>query len=158
MIPCERDSFLDVIWRPSIDTDYRHIPLPTGEPERGVEVAALDGPVGKGVCLEVGVLGGTGLIRTPDTVVPTTKDIGAISGGRVVARRGRWYRMDERLRDFVGESLKFRLRRPTVRSECTAAALGLPRRCRRKTEREGQESEEVHGFVACLGCIVLLRT
>ena len=107
MIPCERDSFLDVIWRPSIDTDYQHIPLLTRESERGVEVAASDGPVGKDVRLEVGVFRGTRLIRTPDTVKPARVDISAMSGGRVVARCGRWYRLGERLRDFGGESPEF---------------------------------------------------
>ena len=114
MAPCKLDGFLDVARRPSINADYRHIPLLTREPERGVEVAALDGPIGKGVRLVVCVLSGTRLIRTPDTIEPASVDISAVSCGRVVARCGRRDGVDERLRDFGGESLEFGIRWPTV--------------------------------------------
>ena len=65
VVPCKFDGFLDITRRPSIDADYRHIPLLTREPKDGVEVTALDGPAGKGVRPVVGVFCGTGLIRTP---------------------------------------------------------------------------------------------
>ena len=100
--PCELDGFLDVAWCSSIDTDYRHIPLLTRKPKGGVEVAALDGPIGKRVCLVVGVFGGTRLIRTPDAVEPVRANIGAVSCGRVVTRCGGWDGVDERLGDFGG--------------------------------------------------------
>jgi len=72
----------------------------TRNPERGVEVAALDRPVGKCVRFIVGVFGGTRLIRTPDTVVPASNDISTVSCGGVIARGGRWDGADQRLRDF----------------------------------------------------------
>ena len=145
MVPRELDSFLDVARRPSIDTDYRHIPLLTRESECGFEVATLDGPIGKGVRFEVGVFCGTGLIRTPDTVEPARTDISAVSGGRVVARCGRWYRMDERLRDFGSKSPEFGIRRPTIRSKGATAASGLLRRYRRQVKRNSEErGEETH--------------
>ena len=100
MLPSELDSFLDVTWRPSVDSNYWNVPLLTWKPKRCVEVAALDGPIGKRVRLEVGVFGGTRLIRTPYTVVPGGTDPEAIPRGRVVTRGGRWGRADERLRDF----------------------------------------------------------
>ena len=89
------DSFLDVSWRSGVDPDYWHAPLLTRDAERGVEVAALDRPVGKGVRLKVGVLGGTRLIGAPDTAVPASEDIGTVAGGRVIARGGRRDRMDQ---------------------------------------------------------------
>ena len=94
------DGFLDVSWRSCIDTDYRHAPLLTRNPEGSVEVTALDGPIGKGVRFPVGEFGGARLIRSPDAVVPTSEDIGAVSCGRVVARGGWWDGMDQWLRDF----------------------------------------------------------
>ena len=102
MAPCEFDGFLDVAWCSSIDTDYGDIPLLTRESERGVEVAALDGPVGERVCLVVGVFGGTRLIGTPGAVEPICADIGAVPCSRVVTRCGRWDGVDERLGDFGG--------------------------------------------------------
>ena len=94
------DSFLDISGRSRVDPDYRHVPLLARDAEGGVEVAALDGPVGKRVGLVVGVFGGTGLIRAPDAVVPAGEDVGAATGGRVVARGGGRDRMDQRLGDF----------------------------------------------------------
>ena len=99
MVPCEFDSLLDVLRRSRVDADYQHAPLLTRDAERGVEVAALDGPVRKGVRLVVGVFGGTRLVRTPDTAVPVGEDVSTVSCGRVVARGGRWDWVDERLRD-----------------------------------------------------------
>ena len=115
MAPCELDGFLDITRFPSINADYRHIPLLTWEPKGGVEVATLDSPIGKRVRLIVGVFGGTRLIGTPGAVEPVSADIGAVSCGRVVARCGRWDGVDERLGDFGGESLEFRVRWPTCR-------------------------------------------
>jgi hypothetical protein len=94
------DSFLDVAWRSGVDPDYRHVPLLTRDAERGVEIAALDRPVGKSVGLKVGVFCSARLIGTPDTVVPVSDDIGTVAGGRVVAGGGRRDRMDQWLRDF----------------------------------------------------------
>ena len=100
MLPCKHDGFPDVIWCSGVDADYRHVALLARNAKRGVEITALDGPVGKGVCLVVGVFGGTGLVRTPETVVPASADISAVPCGGVVARGGRWDRVDQRLRDF----------------------------------------------------------
>ena len=94
------DGFLDVSWRSGVDPDYWHVPLLARDAERGVEVAALDRPVWKSVRLVVGVFGSAGLIGTPDAVVPARENISAVTGGRVVARSGRWDRMDQWLRDF----------------------------------------------------------
>ena len=74
----------------------------------------MDGPIWKGVRLVVWEFSGTRLIRTPDTIEPAGADISAVSCGRVVARCGRRYGVDERLRDFGGESLEFGIRWPTV--------------------------------------------
>ena len=113
MLPGESDSFLDVLRRSGIDTDYRHASLLTRNPECGVEVAALDCPVLKGVSFVVGEFGSTRLIRAPDTVVPVSEDIGTVSCGRVVARSGRWDGADQWLRDFRRESLELGIGRPT---------------------------------------------
>ena len=113
MLPSESDSSLDVLRRSGIDSDYWHVPLLTRNPERGVEVAALDCPVGKGVRLVVGEFGSTRLIRAPDIVVPVSKDIGTISCGRVVARSGRWDGADQWLRDFGCEGLELGIGWPT---------------------------------------------
>jgi len=86
----EPDSFLDVLRSSRIDADYWHVPLFTRNPQRGVEVAALDRPVGEGIRLVVGEFGGARLVRTPDTVVPVSEDISTVSCSRVVARGGRW--------------------------------------------------------------------
>ena len=109
----ESDSFLDVLWSSRVDTDYWHASLLTRNPERGVEVAALDRPVGKCVRLVVGEFGGARLIRTPDTVVPASDDVSTVSCGRVVARSGRWVGADQRLRDFGCEGLKLGVGWPT---------------------------------------------
>ena len=58
VLPGEYNSFLDVLWSSRVDTDYWHASLFTRNPERGVEVAALDRPVGKCVRLVVGEFGG----------------------------------------------------------------------------------------------------
>ena len=79
VVPCEFDGLLDVLWRSRVDADYRHVPLLTRDAERCVEVAALDGPVRKGVRLVVGVFGSTRLVRTPDTAVPVGEDISTVS-------------------------------------------------------------------------------
>ena len=113
VVPCELDGFLDIARRPSIDTNYGHVPLLAREPKGGVEVTTLDGPIGKGIGFVVGVFGCTRLIRTPDAVEPTSADIGAVSRGGVVARRGRWDRMDESLGDFGRQSLEFGVWWPT---------------------------------------------
>jgi len=106
VLPSEPNSFLDVLRRSGIDTDYWHVPLLTRNPERGVEVATLDRPVGKCVYLVVGEFGSARLIRAPDTVVPVSGDIGTVSCSRVVARGGRWDGADQRLRDFGCEDLE----------------------------------------------------
>ena len=100
VLPGESDSFLDVFRGSGIDSDYWHAPLSTRNPERGVEVTALDRPVGKGVCLVVGEFCSTRLIGAPDTVGPPGEDVSTVSCGRVVARSGRWDRVDQWLRDF----------------------------------------------------------
>ena len=138
----EFDGFLDITRRPGINADYRHIPLLTREPKGGVEVAALDSPVGKRVCLIVGVLGGTRLIGTPDAIEPVSTDIGAVSCGGVVAGCSRWDGVDERLGDFGGEILEFRVRWPTCRPESAAAVLGRYRPQGKSDSEEG--GEEVH--------------
>ena len=113
MLPGESDSFLDILRRSGIDADYWHVPLSTWNPERGVEVTALYRPVLKGVRFVVGEFGGARLIRTPDTVVPVSDDIGTVSCSRVVTRGGRWDGVDQWLRDFRCESLKLGIGRPT---------------------------------------------
>ena len=100
VFPGESDSFLDVLLGSGIDPDYWHAPLSTRNPEGGVEVTALDRPVGKGVCLVVGEFCSTRLIRAPDTVGPISEDVSTVSCGRVVARSGRWDGVDQWLRDF----------------------------------------------------------
>ena len=100
MLPNKLDSFLDVGRRSCVDADYRYAPLLTRNAEGSVEVTALDRPVGKGVRFPVGVFGSARVIRSPDTVVPASEDIGAVSCGGVVARSGWWDGMDQRLRDF----------------------------------------------------------
>ena len=109
----ESDSFLDVLWSSRVDSDYWHASLFTRNPERGVEVAALDRPVGKCVRLVVVEFGSAGLIRTPDTVVPASDDISTVSCGRVVARDGRWDGVDQRPRDFGFQDLEVGVGRPT---------------------------------------------
>ena len=142
VVLCEFDGFLDITWRPGINADYRHVPLLARESKGGVEVAALDTPVGKRVCLIVGVLGGTRLIGTPDAIEPVSTDIGAVSCGGVVAGCSRWDGVDERLGDFGGESLKFRIRRPACQPKSAATVLGCHRRQAKSDSEEG--GEEVH--------------
>ena len=98
--PGECDSFLDVPWSSCVDTNYWHASLLTRNPECGVEVAALDRPVGEGVRFVVCEFGGTRLIRAPDAVVPASEDISTVSRGRIVARGGRRDGADQWLRDF----------------------------------------------------------
>jgi len=100
ILPSKFDSFLDIFRTSGIDADHRHVPLFTREAERGVEVTALNRPVGKSVRLVVGVFGSTRLIRTPYSVEPASLDIGAVSCRGIVARGGRRDRMDQWLRDF----------------------------------------------------------
>ena len=100
VVPGESDSLLDVLWSSRVDSDYWHASLFTRNPQRGVEVAALDRPVWEGVCFVVGEFGGTGLIRAPEAVVPASDDIGTASCGRVIARSGGWDGADQWLRDF----------------------------------------------------------
>jgi len=146
-------SFLYVLRRSGTDADYWHTPLLAWNIERGVEVAALDRPVGKGVRLVVGVFGSARLIRTPDTVVPANEDVGAVSCGRVVAWGGRWDGADQWLRDFRCEGLELGIRRPTSRSRCTATGLGRLQGYRCQAESDGQERrEEKHCCLVRLGC------
>jgi len=114
VLPGKSDSFLDVTRRPGVDADYWDAPLLARNAEGSIEVAAMDRPVGKGVRLPIGVFGGTRLIRTPDTVVPASDGIGTVSCGRVVARGGWWYRVDEWLRDFRCESMELGIGWPTI--------------------------------------------
>jgi len=113
VLPGESDSFLDVLRSSRVDSDYWHASLLTRNPERGVEVAALDRPVGKCVRLEVGEFSGARLIRTPGTVGPASDDLSTVSCGRVVARGGRWDRADQWLRDSGCEDLELGVRWPT---------------------------------------------
>ena len=113
VISGESDGFLDVLRRSGVDADHWHVPLSARNPERGIEVTALDRPVGKGVSLVISEFGSTRLIRTPDTVLPVSEDIGTVSCGRVVARGGRWDGVDQWLRDFRRESLELGVGRPT---------------------------------------------
>ena len=99
MLPGEFDSLLDVFRRSGVDSDDRHAPLSARNAERGVEIAAVDRPVGKGPRLPVGVLSSSGLISTPGAVVPASTDISAVTCGRVVARSGWRDRVDQWLRD-----------------------------------------------------------
>jgi len=149
VLPSESNSFLDVLRRSGIDPDYWHAPLSTRNPERGVEVAALDRPVGKGVCLVVGEFCSTRLIRAPDTVGPPGEDISTVSCSRVVARGGRWDGADQWLRDFGCEGLELGVGWPTSRSRCAAT---ISRGCRCQTESDGQERrEEKHHYPIGLG-------
>jgi len=149
----EPNSFLYVLRRPGVDTDYWHTPLLTWNTERGVEVAALDRPVGKGVRLVVAMFDSARLIRTPGTVVPASEDISTVSCGRVVARCGRWDGVDQWLRDFQCEGLELGIRRPTSRSRCTATVSGRLPEQRCQAERDGQERiQEKHGRPARLEC------
>ena len=109
VLPCKFDSFLDIFRRSCLDTDYRHVPLSTRKAEGGVEITALDRPVGKGVRLVVCMLSSTRLIGTPDSVEPASLNIGTVPCGRVVAWGGRWGRMDQGLGDFGCESLELRV-------------------------------------------------
>ena len=113
VLPSESESFLDVLWSSRVDSDYWHASLFTRNPQRGVEVAALNCPVGKCVRLVVGEFGGTRLIRAPETVGPASDDISTVSCGRVVARGGRWDGADQRLRDFGREGLELGVGWPT---------------------------------------------
>ena len=113
MLPGESDSFLDVLRRSRIDADHWHVPLLTRNPERGVEVTALDRPVGKCVRLVIGKFSGARLIRAPGTVVPVSDDIGTVPCSRVVARGGRWDGVDQRLRDFRCKGLELGVGWPT---------------------------------------------
>ena len=113
MLPGESDSFLDIPRRSGVDADYWHASLLTWNAERGVEVAALNRPVGKCVRLVVRVFCGARLIRAPGTVVPVSDDIGTVSCSRVVARGGRWDGVDQWLRDFGCEGLELGVGWPT---------------------------------------------
>ena len=99
VFPGKFHSFLNVLRRPCVDSDDRHASLSARNPERGLEIATMDRPIGKGVRLPVGVFSSPGLIRTPDTVVPAGKDIRAVTCSRVVARSCWWDRVDKWLRD-----------------------------------------------------------
>jgi len=81
VLPGKFDGFLDVLRRPRVDSDDRHAPLSARNPERGVEIAAMNRPVGKCVRLPIGVFSSPGLIRTPDAVGPASEDIRAVSCG-----------------------------------------------------------------------------
>ena len=113
VLPGESDSFLDVLWSSRVDADHWHASSLTWNPECGIEVAALDRPVGKRVRLVVVEFGSAGLIRTPDTVVPASDDISTVSCGRVVARGGRWDGADQWLRDSGCEDLELGVGWPT---------------------------------------------
>ena len=113
VVPGEPDSFLDVLRSSGINTGYWHVPLLTRNPEGGVEVTALDCPIGKGIRLVVGVFRSARLIRTPDTVVPASEDISTVSCSRVVARGGRWDGADQWLRDFGCKGLELGIGWPT---------------------------------------------
>ena len=79
MLRGEFDCCLDVLGCSGIDADDGHAPLLAWNAEGSVEVAGLDGPVGKGVGLPVGVFSSTRLVRTPDTVVPASNSVRAVS-------------------------------------------------------------------------------
>ena len=113
MLPGKYDSFLDVLWSSRVDSDCWHASLFTRNPERGVEVTALDRPVGKCVRLVVEVFGGARLIRTPDTVVPASDDLSTVSCGRVIARGSRWDGADQWLGDFGCQDLELGVGWPT---------------------------------------------
>ena len=113
MVPGEFHSLLDVLRCSGVDTNHRHVPLLTRDAEGGVEIAALDRPVGKGIGLVVGVFGSTRLVRTPETVEPASDDITTISCSRVVARGGGWDGVDQWLRDSGCEGLELGIGRPT---------------------------------------------
>jgi len=112
----------------------------------------MDRPVGKGVCLPVGVLGSTRLIRTPDPVMPASDDVGTVSC-RIVAWGGWWYRVNQWLRDFGCEGLELGIGWPTIRSRCAAAVSGWLRKYRCQAESDGQQRrEEKHYCPVCLRC------
>jgi len=136
VISGESDGFLDVLRRSGVDADYWHVPLSARNSEGGIEVTALDRPVGKGVSLVISEFGGARLIGTLGTVVLVSDDIGTASCSRVVARGGRWDGVDQWLRDFRRESLELGIGRPTPRSKCTAAVS-----CRYRCQAEGYSQE-----------------
>ena len=160
MLPSKDDSFPDVVRRSRVDADDRHAPLLTRKAERSVEVAALDRPVRKDVCLPVGVFGGPRLIRTPETVEPARLDVGAATCSGVVTRGGWWDWVYQWLRNFRCERLEFGSGWPTSRFGCTAAVLGRRRSYRRQAESDGQERcQEKHGcWVQELGELVGIYT
>lgn len=97
VLPDEIDGFLNVARSNCIDADHWYIPLLTRNSKRSVEITGLDRPVWKS--LPVGMISGPGLIRTPDTVIPASKHIIAVSCSGIVTWRGRWDRIKERSRN-----------------------------------------------------------
>jgi hypothetical protein len=87
--------------RSRVDANYRHASLLARESRaKRVQVAALDGPVREGVRLEVGVFGaapGWSERQTPS--YHSGADLGAVSWGGIVARRGWWDWVEQRLRE-----------------------------------------------------------
>ncbi len=79
MLRSEFDGCLDIFRSSGVDADDGHAPLFAWNAEGSVEVAGLGRPVGKGVGLPVGVFSSARLVRTPDTVVPASADIRAVS-------------------------------------------------------------------------------
>ena len=106
----------------------------------------MDRPIGKSVRLPVGVLGSTRLIGTPDTIIPISSNLSAVSSGSVVAWSCRGDRVDKRLRDFRREDLEVGIRWPTRRSRCAATVISWLRIYRSQAESDGQKRrEEEHG-------------
>ena len=79
MLHSEFNCFLDVFRCSGIDADDWYAPLLAWNTESSVEIEGLDCPIRKGVGLPVGVFSSARLIRTPDTVEPTSADIRAVS-------------------------------------------------------------------------------
>ena len=75
----EFDGCLDIFWGSGVNANDGHAPLLAWNAEGGVEVARLGRPVRKGVGRPVRVLSSARLVRTPDTVVPASADIRAVS-------------------------------------------------------------------------------
>jgi hypothetical protein len=78
MLHSELDGLLDVFRCSGIDANDWYTPLLARNTKCSVQVASLDRPVRKSVCLPVSVFSSARLIRSPETVEPTSTDIGAV--------------------------------------------------------------------------------
>jgi hypothetical protein len=99
VLPDELDGFLDIARSSCIDADHWYIPLSTRNSKQSVEVTGVGRPVWKSVRLPVGMIGGPGLVRTPDPVIPAGEHTIAVFSSGIITRRGWWDGIKERLRN-----------------------------------------------------------